>query len=83
MKKSKQMYRKPVLRQKFVVFDETHLLLGSGDYIGAGHERRDQNVNHLRRWRSILGWVFRGGKDYCPACAERLGFEPAGHAAKF
>lgn len=43
----------------------------------ADGDARDQSAKEQRSKYWMEGWVYRNGKDYCPDCAERLGFRPA------
>lgn len=42
---------------------------------GGDASYRSASIHRSTYW--IDGWVYRKGKDYCPACAERLGFSQA------
>jgi len=37
-------------------------------------EKQNITATQLRAIQAANGWVYRGKKDYCEACAKRLGY---------
>lgn len=65
-----------IVTEKLLFCDGGNLCPEDGPY-GCADGRNDTAAEQRRQAKDI-GWIRRKGKDYCPECANRLGYVNGG-----